>query len=105
MPRAVREEEDRQKRPACRKVHHGNIGRIEQRNHEHGPEVIDNGQGRQKNFEGDGHALAQQGENAEHKGNIGRHGNAPPRDVRLVRIEGHKNQHRHEHPADGGRQR
>ncbi len=95
--------------------HHGNhhrarcgqpaqldVGGVEQRNHQHRPDVVDDCHGQQEQAERGGAAIAQQPENAHRESDVGRCGNGPA--TQQFGIAAHHadiDQCRHGHPGDG----
>ncbi len=78
-----------------------NIRRIHEGDHEHGAHVVHYGQCGQKHLERDGHPVAEQRQDAERKGDVGRHGNAPALGRIGTRIERYVDRCGHQHTAQG----
>ena len=79
------------------------LGRIEQRDHQNRPEVVDDRQGRQEDFQRQRHPVAQQRQHTDGKCDIGGHRNTPPRRIVVTVIEDQVNGCRKQHSADGRR--
>ncbi|CAH0203102.1 hypothetical protein SRABI70_01797 [Pseudomonas sp. Bi70] len=79
--------------------------RIEQRDQDYRDHVVDHRQGQQEDAHTRGNALAQQRQQANGEGNIGRCGNRPAIQAGALVIEAGVDQRRHHHPATSGRDR
>ena len=73
---------------------------VEQGDDDHRAEVVDDRQRRQKDFQGDRNARAEQGQDAQGKGDVGRGGDRPPSGRgRVGAVEGEIDQRRSRHSA------
>ena len=102
-PLVVEKQQQRQRDEGREQVVHLEVGGVEQGNDDDGPQVVENGQGEQKDFERRGRAAAHQGENAEREGDVGGRRNGPAgQRCRIAPVDRHIDQGRQRHAADGG---
>ena len=76
------------------------VGGVEERDHEDGADVVDDGQRGEKDAESGGHTIAQQGDDAEGERNVGGHRDAPASHGCGIARERDKDERRHRHAAD-----
>ena len=99
---AVHRNQRNQARPRARQGCRGQVSGIEQGNDDDGAKVINDRQGHQEQLQRHWYALAQQGQNAQRKGNVGGHGDRPAgQGGRVVLVKRPVDQRRHHHAADG----
>ena len=75
------------------------------RNHRHRPEIVRDGQSREKNLEPERYSLAEDGQHPEGEGDIGGHGNSPAPGAIAAEVEHDKQQRRRDHATEGRRHR
>ena len=78
---------------------------IEDRDHDDGADVVDDGQREQEHLERRRHARPEQRKDAEREGDVGRHRDAPPVAPRTAADDRGVDRRRDDHPADRGEHR
>ncbi len=82
-----------------------NPARVEERDHQHRADVVDDRERRQKDLEPRRHAASQQSQNPEREGDIRRHRGPPRRRSRTAEVERGIDRGRHDHAAQRGGRR
>ncbi|MCZ7685692.1 MAG: hypothetical protein M5U28_45695 [Sandaracinaceae bacterium] len=98
----VREDRQREEPEADAQREDRHLIGVEDRDHQHGADVVDDREGRQEHLEARRDAIAQHREHAEREGDVGGHGDAPARALGTARVDREVDQRGHEHAADGG---
>jgi len=104
-PDDIEQQHEAKDSPGRAQPEKGNIPTVEQGDHQHSADVVDNSHRRQKDLEAGRHPAAEQRQDAQGKGDVRGHGNAPADLTGRPPGQEQEQQRRHGHAADGGHHR
>ncbi len=103
----VRQHQRRQTDPGDEQSEPGQLRGVEERDHDHGPDVIDDRDSGEKHLQTDGNAWTDQRQDPQSERDVGRHGNSPTGRAGSARVDEAVDRRRDDHPTQRrpGRQR